>query len=211
MRIKLFLFSIIISQFTFSQSELYKVVNSSCDCITTSTAEVFDYDSYLGLIMECASPLIVQNSKELAKELGISDRDEMAVIEQIGSKVGERLVIECPRFTELTFKVLGDDPEMMNDVIEEIQEDKTEDFSIEQGTIISISDEIPCLITLKNAENETLNFYWMESITINENFISNPGSLKGKKVNVVYYLSEIYNPKVGDYQSRKVLVELTVE
>ena len=211
MKVKLLLIVLFTSQFIFSQSEFDKVVNGSCDCITASTTEVFDYDSYLSLIMECASPLIVQHSKELGRELGISDKDEMESIEQIGAKVGERLVIECPRFTELTFKVLGDDPQMMDEVIEEIQEDETEDFSIEQGTVISVSKEIPCLISLKSEQNETLNFYWMEPININEQFVANPDSLKGKKVNIVYYTGDIYNPKNKEYQSRKFLVELVVE
>ena len=211
MHIKLLIIGLSFCQITFSQSELDKVVNGSCDCITASTADINDYDSYLGLIMDCASPLIVENSKELAKELGISNHDDMASIEKIGSKVGERLVVECPRFMELTFKVLGEDPEMMDDVIEEIQTDDTEDFSIEQGTILSISKDIPCLITLKNTQNETLNFYWMESININEQYISHPDALKGKKVNLVYYNGEIYNPQLGEYQTRKVLTELTVE
>jgi len=211
MKSRLIIIGLIISQFSFSQSELDKVVNGSCACITESTADVFDYDSYLSLIMECASPLIIQNTNELTRELGITEKDEMAAIEQIGAKVGERLVVECERFTELTFKILGDDSEMMNDVIEEIKEDETEDFLIEQGTILSISNEIPCLITMRNSQDETLNFYWMEPININEQFITNPDSLKGKKVMIVFYLGEVYNPKIGAYQARKILSELTVE
>ena len=208
MKSRLIIIGLLISRISFSQSELDKVVNGSCACITESTADVFDYDSYLSLIMDCASPLIIQNTKELARELGITEKDEMVAIEQIGSKVGERLVVECERFTELTFKVLGDDSEMMNDVI---KEDETEDFLIEQGTILSISNEIPCLITMRNSQDETLNFYWMEPININEQFVTNPDSLKGKKVNIVFYLGEVYNPKIGAYQARKILSELTVE
>jgi hypothetical protein len=211
MKSRLIIIGLIISQFSFSQSELDKVVNGSCACITESTADVFDYDSYLSLIMDCASPLIIQNTNELARELGITEKDEMAAIEQIGSKVGERLVVECEQFTELTFKILGEDSEMMNDVIEEIKEDETEDFLIEQGTILSISNEIPCLITMRNSQDETLNFYWMEPININEQFVTNPDSLKGKKVMIVFYLGEVHNPKIGAYQARKILTELTVE
>lgn len=211
MKTKFLIICIIISNYTLAQSELDKVVNGSCDCITASTSAIVDYDSYLELIMECVSPLIVQNSKELARELGISDDDELTSIELIGSQVGEKLVIECPRFTELTFQLLGDDPQMMDEVIEKIQENEEDNLLIEEGTILSISKEIPCVVILKNAQNETMNYYWIESININERFISDPGSLKGKKANIVYYLGEIYNPKIGEYQTRKILSELTVE
>jgi hypothetical protein len=173
--------------------------------------DIIDYDSYLQLIMECVSPLIIQNSKGLAKEIGLSEKDEIEAIEKIGTKVGERLVVECDRFTELTFKVLGDDEQMMDEVIEELQEDEAEDLMIDQGKILSISKDIPCLVSVLNSQNETLNYYWIEPININEQFITNPESLKGKKVNIVYYLGEIYNPKTKSYESKKVLTELTIE
>ena len=47
MKSRLIIIGLLISQISFSQSELDKVVNGSCACITESTADVFDYDSYL--------------------------------------------------------------------------------------------------------------------------------------------------------------------
>jgi hypothetical protein len=207
MRKILLVSTLFMNVYLFGQSTMDKTVGEACDCITASTVEVVDYDSYLDLIIKCASPVIVGNTDALSRELGISEMDDMSAIEKIGEKVGERLVLECPRFSEITFKVLGDDPTLMEETLDEYDEDSDE--MIEHGTVVSISKEIPCQITLKTDSDETLNFLWIEPIDIDEQYVSSPDKLKGKKVNIVYYYSEVYDPKNGTYQSKKVLIELT--
>lgn len=194
----------------FGQGAMDRTLKDACDCIDAYTEEVTDYDSYMNLIIQCASPLIVQNADELSKELGIEDKTQMDAIEEIGSKVGERLVMECPRFTEITFKVLGEDPTLMEEVMEDYGNEEESDL-IESGTVVSITKEVPCQITLKNEMGETLNFLWTDPIGIEDTYISHPDKLKGKNVDLVYYMAEIYDPKNGSYQTRKVLIEVTVK
>lgn len=211
MKISLFIFLFLVQLNAIGQSVMDKTVNESCICITESKEEVFDYDSYLNLIMQCASPSIMQNSEKLQRELGIEDKDELEAIEEIGSKVGERLVMECPRFAEITIKVMGEDPELMEEVMDELNEDSEDSEMIDAGTIVSISKEIPCQISLKNDQGETLNYLWLEPISIDDQYLANPDGLKGKKVSLVYYFSEIYDAKSGSYQTRKILIELNIQ
>jgi hypothetical protein len=138
----LFFLLLLVRSASFGQSVMDKTVDGSCNCISESNADVFDYDSYLDLIMQCCSPLIMQNSEKLQKELGIERMDELEAIEAIGSKVGERLVMECPRFAEMTIKVLGEDPSLMEEVMEELETDQEEDELIDAGTILSVSKEL---------------------------------------------------------------------
>lgn len=191
----------------FGQSTMDKTVTESCDCITASDAVVVDYDSYLNLIIQCASPAIVKNTEALTRELGITQMDNMEAIEKIGEEVGERLVLECPRFSEITFKVLGEDPTLMEVALDEYDDEENE--MIEQGTIVNISKDIPCQVTLKTNSDETLNFFWIEPIDVDDQYVLSPDKLKGKKVNIVYYYAEIYDAKNGNYQSKKVLIEMT--
>lgn len=207
MRKILFVLILFCNVFAYGQSTMDRTVTESCDCITASNANVVDYDSYLDLIIQCASPAIVKNSDALTVELGISEMDNMAAIEKIGEKVGERLILECPRFSEITFKVMGEDPTLMEEAMDEYGEE--DDEMIEQGTIVSISKEIPCQVTLKTSSDETLIFLWIEPINIDEHYVSSPDKLKGKKVNIVYYYTEVYDAKNGTYQSKKVLIELS--
>jgi hypothetical protein len=202
----------IMCQFTaFGQGAMDRTLKDACDCVNAYTKEVSDYDSYMNLIIECASPLIVQNADELSKELGISGKSQMEAIEEIGSQVGERLVVECPRFTEITFKVLGEDPTLMEEVMDEYSEEGDENGLIESGSVVSITKEIPCQIKVKNDMGETLNFLWTDPIGIEDTYISHPEKLKGKNVELVYYMTEIYDPKSGSYQTRKVLAEVRVK
>lgn len=196
-----------------AQTTMDKTLETACDCINKKNSEdVVDYDSYLALVIECASPVILKNQEELKDELNITTRDEMAAIEEIGGKVGERLVLECPKFMELTLKVLGEDEEMMDMALDEYSDTEAEnDEMTEAGTVVTINKAFPCQITLKNQEGETLNFIWTDPIDIDDQFVSNPDNLKGRKVNIVYFYGELYDAQSGEYVSRKILTELTLQ
>src|SRR5574343_159563 len=162
--------------------------------------------------LESASPVILKNQEELKDELNITTRDEMAAIEEIGSKVGERLVLECPKFMELTLKVMGEDEEMMDMALDEYSDLESEGEEItEAGTVVTINKAFPCQITIKNQQGETLNFIWTDPIDIDEQFVSNPDNLKGRKENIVYFYGELYDAQSGEYVSRKILTELTLQ
>lgn len=196
-----------------AQTTMDKTLESACDCINKKNSEdVVDYDSYLALVIECASPVILKNQEELKDELNITTRDEMAAIEEIGSKVGERLVLECPKFMELTLKVMGEDEEMMDMALDEYSDSEAEDDEMtEAGTVVTINKAFPCQITIKNQQGETLNFIWTDPIDIDEQFVSNPDNLKGRKVNIVYFYGDLYDAQSGEYVSRKILTELTLQ
>jgi len=211
---KVLLFIMVTSCFTvMAQTTMDKTLETACDCINKKNSEdVVDYDSYLALVIECASPVILKNQEELKDELNITTRDEMAAIEEIGGKVGERLVLECPKFMELTLKVLGEDEEMMDMALDEYSDTEAEnDEMTEAGTVVTINKAFPCQITLKNQEGETLNFIWTDPIDIDDQFVSNPDNLKGRKVNIVYFYGELYDAQSGEYVSRKILTELTLQ
>ena len=211
---KVLLFIMVTSCFTvMAQTTMDKTLETACDCINKKNSEdVVDYDSYLALVIECASPVILKNQEELKDELNITTRDEMAAIEEIGEKIGERLVLECPKFMELTMKVMGEDEEMMDLALEEYSDMEAEnDEMTEAGTVVTINKAFPCQITLKNQEGETLNFIWTDPIDIDDQFVSNPDNLKGRKVNIVYFYGELYDAQSGEYVSRKILTELTLQ
>lgn len=196
-----------------AQTTMDKTLETACDCINKKNSDdVVDYDSYLALVIECASPVILKNQEELKDELNITTSDEMEAIEEIGGKVGERLVLECPKFMELTLKVLGEDEEMMDMALDEYSDTEADDDEMtEAGTVVTINKAFPCQITLKNQEGETLNFIWTDPIDIDDQFVSNPDNLKGRKVNIVYFYGDLYDAQSGEYVSRKIITELTLQ
>jgi hypothetical protein len=106
--------------------------------------------------------------------------------------------------------VLGEDPELMEQALGDYNDDyEDESELIESGVVISVSKEIPCQVSVKNELGETLNFLWINYIIAPDNFVAKPETLVGKKIDIVYYLDDIFNPKSGEYQSRKILIELT--
>ncbi|MEN9997774.1 MAG: hypothetical protein RI922_764 [Bacteroidota bacterium] len=213
---KILLGLVVMSSFSIvAQTTMDKTLNAACDCINKkNSADVVDYDSYLALVIECASPVILKNQEELKDELNIKTRDEMEAIEEIGGKVGERLVLECPKFMEITMKVLGEDEQLMDMAIDELSDDPVpidEGDLIEEGTVVTVAKAFPCQLTVKNNLGETLNYLWTEPIDIADEFVANPDALKGKKVNIVYYYGDIYDAQAGEYVTRKIIMELTLQ
>jgi len=108
--------------------------------------------------------------------------------------------------------VLGEDEEMMDIALDEYTENESEyNDLIEEGTVFSVNKTFPCQLTIKNNQGETLNFLWTEQIDIENQYVTNPDSLKGKQVRIVYYNSEFYDAQSGVYMTRKVLIELTLQ
>ena len=66
----------------------------------------------------------------------------------------------------------------MDEVMDEYDEEGEGEGMIESGTVVSVSKEVPCQITVKNDMGETLNFLWIDPIGIEEAYISYSDMLK---------------------------------
>ncbi len=186
------------------------VVDKSCDCLNNEKTAVKNYDEFMGLIVKCVSPNLGDNLQELKTEFGITEKDLMKSMEMIGEKIGEQMVYDCPKFAEMTMKLLGEDKEFQDLAIEELSnENSGSERLADDGTISSIdAASFPCQLSIQTEGGETINVLWLDEITIDQTYVENPSKLKGKKIQFVYEMRKLYDPKLKKYVSKKVLLEM---
>jgi hypothetical protein len=193
-----------------SQSTVDKVVKKSCDCMNKTEASILSYDDFMGVIVTCISPEINANLASLKKELGVTEKDMVKSMEQVGAKLGERMVFGCPKFADLTFKLLGEDKQFQAEAIEEVSKGGLEmNSDLVEGEITEVDFGNLCQITVKTEINEIVQIYWIDQANVDVTYVTNPSKLKGKKAKIVYLIKSIYDAKQGKYVSRKVLQEIT--
>lgn len=188
------------------------VIDKSCDCLNNQNTNIKNYEEFMGLIVECVSPNLGNNLQELKTEFGITEKDLMKSMEMIGEKIGEQMVYDCPKFAEITMKLLGEDKEFQDLAIEELSKEKIQSEHLaEDGTIISVDiASFPCQLSIQTESGETFNVLWLDEITIDQLYIENPAKLKGKKIQFVYEMRKLYDPKLKKYVSKKVLLEMSL-
>lgn len=186
------------------------VIDKSCNCLNNEITTVKNYDEFMSLIVKCVSPNFGDNLQELKTEFGITEKDLAKSMEMIGEKIGEKLVYDCPKFAEMTMKLLGEDKEFQDMAIEEMSKGNSDSERLaEDGTIISIDlASFPCQLSIQTESGETINVLWLDEITIDQTYIENPAKLKGKKIQFVYEMRKLYDPKLKKYVSKKVLLEM---
>jgi hypothetical protein len=115
------------------------VIDKSCNCLNNEKTAVKNYDEFMGLIVKCVSPNLGDNLQDLKTEFGITEKDLMKSMEMIGEKIGEQMVYDCPKFAEMTMKLLGEDQEFQDLAIEELSKESTATERLaEDGTITTV-------------------------------------------------------------------------
>ena len=186
------------------------VIDKSCNCLNNEKTTVKNYDEFMSLIVKCVSPNLGDKLQDLKTEFGITEKDLMKSMEMIGEKIGEQMVYDCPKFAEMTMKLLGEDQEFQDLAIEEIsKEGNAAERLAEDGMITAVDvTSFPCQISIQTEGGETINVLWLDEITIDQTFVDNPSKLKGKKIQFVYEMRKLYDPKLKKYVSKKVMLEV---
>jgi hypothetical protein len=193
-----------------AQNASKKVIDKSCGCLNNEKTTVKNYDEFMSLIVKCVSPNLGDNLQELKTEFGITEKDLMKSMEMIGEKIGEQMVYDCPKFAEMTMKLLGEDKEFQDLAIEELsKESNASERLAEDGTITTVDiASFPCQLSIQTEGGETINVLWLDEITMDQTYVENPSKLKGKKIQFVYEMRKLYDPKLKKYVSKKVLLEM---
>lgn len=186
------------------------VIDKSCNCLNNEKTTGKNYDEFMSLIVKCVSPNLGDKLQDLKIEFGITEKDLMKSMEMIGEKIGEQMVYDCPKFAEMTMKLLGEDQEFQDLAIEELsKEGNASERLAEDGMITAVDvTSFPCQISIQTEGGETINVLWLDEITIDQTFVANPSKLKGKKIQFVYEIRKLYDPKLKKYVSKKVMLEM---
>ncbi len=181
----------------FAQDYMDKIAQESCECLDESELAMDDERMVmeLGLCMLNAS---MPYKKQLKKDFDI-DLDK---IDQQGEALGQisgvRMISFCPdALIAMAGQMLEDDPESFN--FEE------ETYS---GVVTRIEDERFVIFSIKDIDGKTNKFYWLSHVDSDFDFEIEYNQLMNKDVYVRFMTQEIFDPRINEYRTYNVLVEL---
>ena len=179
-----------------AQDYMDKIAEESCECLAGKDIEMDDNKMVmeLGLCMLNAS---MPYKKQLKKDYDIDlDKiDEQG--EALGQIIGMRMISFCP---DALISMAG----QMTDEFDDF------DYSEEtySGVITLIDDERFVIFSIKNNEGKTNKFYWLNPVDTDFDLELEYKMLKDKEVYVRFMTQEIFDPRINEYRSYNVLLEL---
>ena len=183
-----------------SQDYLDSIAYSTCDCIAEieTFESIEDRNFQLGI---CLVKAIEPYQEAVEKDFGEDFDFSSASGEELGRKVGMKMVTVCPdAFFEL--------------VEEEIKQEaaKQKGEPVEQdlyGTITKIENTQFVSFTVKDSKGKRQKLFWLYYFQNSDEFIDNYEELKGKKMYFTYYVEDIFDPRINEYTSVKIITGIS--
>lgn|GEM_PF-585263 len=203
---------IIVTNFTIAQNSkksalILKLTESTCNCTTKKKIEPGKVKVTLGL---CLLEAISSNKDEVYK---IYDKKKLDkdLIEKVGEDIGEKMMDICPE----TMEILLNDKDFMNEIAEENNiETSYSDDKVEEDENLNISGsytetKIDGYLYVKVTEssgriNEFVILQNFENVFLVTDNVLKTNDL----VNVSYYETELYDPKLNKFITLKVATNI---
>ncbi|GAB5418208.1 MAG: hypothetical protein Crog4KO_28390 [Crocinitomicaceae bacterium] len=190
--------------FAQTDKEIELIADETCSCLQSKSKELRnatpeDVQMQLGLCM-------ISSANKVGVEFNMGDPSSL---EKLGERVGFQMAFTCPDFLEMVGQMIEDEPEIMNDIM-----DDDDDYSFlrssSNGMVLEVSsgDFVTLKISTDTGRKET--YYWMEHFDGAHLLEQNGAAIKNKKVIVTYEEIECYSPKLDDYINIRVLRSLAI-
>ncbi len=153
-----------------------------------------DSEMEIGMIM---LPLIKKYEKEIAKEWGYSSSN-LEDYEKIGEKIGQEAALGCPKFLEF----------VKNNLAEILPGDEIATKSLD-GEVVAVEDQVFSCVVVKTKANKEEKLWWFNHFDGADAIIKNKDSLLRKSVSVEYNEMEVYDPRLKEYRTIKVIQKIT--
>ncbi len=192
------------SNFLFSQDYKQKLSKSSCDCLKTINTEDKDKKTITSQFGLCMLKTAMPYSKEIKRDYGIDLSKDIAnneKMKELGIQMGMLMLNECQ---ELFEKITESDKDTEN-------AEENDSYLLFSGTVKKIEKENFVIFHIVG-ENKTLTkFYWVSNVESDLDLPKEYNALVGKKVNLSYYTTEIFDAKINDYKNLNILSSLKTD
>lgn len=169
-------------------------------CIEFSKKDITQFKGFemeLGLLIV---PIIEKYNKEIEKEWGLS-RDNEQDYEKISERIGKEAALGCPKFLEFIKNNMSE--------INESNAEEEETKSI-TGIFQRIEEQLFSSIVIKTKSGKEEKLWWFQFFEGSEDLSKKPAALIKKNITVKYIDMEVYDAKLKEYRTVKVIKGLTV-
>ena len=181
------------------------MTKSICECVekfdkTNKTKE--EITTHFGLCaFKGANPFLKEIKRDFNIDL-IKDISNSEKMKDFGVQIGMLMLEECPSY------VIGMGEKDKNEVEDD---DDASSNSLINGTIKKIEKENFIVFHLTADNNVLTKFYWISTIESDLDLPKEYQTLVGKKVNISYYSTEIFDAKIGDYKNLNIISSLKTD
>ncbi len=183
---------------------LEDVTNDVCKCIAAKVDEGIpqkDIEVQLGL---CLINSYGKFKDDIDKHMNVSfdDPDSM---EQFGQEIGMKMITICPdTFMSFAKDMIEEEVENYN-----TSEETAPKLTVVSGEVVKLVTDQFNLLSFKGTNKRMYKFLWLEYFEGQE-LLSDMKDLKRKQLSVSYETKEMYDPKLQDYRTYKVLRKIEV-
>jgi hypothetical protein len=188
------LFGFLITPTLFAQDYLTEITYKSCECLTNidETKDREQFNLALGLcIIDASMPY----KKELKRDHKIDPENINQDGNRLGELVGLKMAEVCP---EEVLKLTNptDDYEDLSSYV--------------SGIITKIEKEQFIVFSLKDDSGKISKFYWLYYIESEIDLETEYENLVGKKVDLYYYQSDLFDARIDEYNSFFIIEEMNI-
>lgn len=189
-----FAIACLLSLHSFAQSDTAikrKVAEEVCTEVTKKKSSFTqnNFETQLGVIL---MPFIVKNGTEF-KTLWNYDYNVETEANEIGRKIGQMLVLDCPAFNEIIMQfAVGEEAENKNI----------------SGTLLQISNQQFTYLLVKNKSGKEEKIWWLEYFEGSNKLQPGKPSLINKSISIQYKEIELYDAVNKEYKTYKIATAL---
>ena len=174
-----------------------KITNDFCiEFSKKDFSKLKGFEMEIGLLV---IPIIEKYSKEIKKEWDLDPENEEDY-EKISEKIGREATVGCPKFLEF----IKNNIDQINEVAEE---DDTKSIS---GTFQRLEGQLFTALVIKTKGGKEEKLWWFQFFEGSVELAKDPASLAKKNLIIKYTEMEVYDAKLKEYRTIKVMKNLTV-
>lgn len=173
-----------------------------CNCLEKNNAEKLQTTAEVQqLFLKC---MMDSASSAFTKLLEQNTDNAEAAGEEWGKQIAMDLfTVGCEPFLKISMKLAGES--------EEEENNNKVKLSTASGTVTGFEEKDFTYINIKLTNGREQTFVYVEFVPESNEWIKKPASLKGKKVKIQYEDKEVYQPKIKDFITIKILKKLEIQ
>ena len=191
-------FLLIATQRSFAQKDStlsQKITNKFCEEFSKKNFTTYsESEAEIGLII---LPIITKYSKEIEREWNLFS-DNQKDFGKIAEKIGQNAATGCPKFFQFVRNNLN-----------EISATDGESFRSLTGILQRLEGQQFSCLVIKTKSGKEEKLWWFQFFEGSEELSQNLKSLLKKNITVKYTEMEVYDLKLKEYRSIKVIKSLT--
>lgn len=173
-----------------------KIIREFCDEFSKKNISEFkNSEMELGLLI---INVVSKYAAEIEKEWGLN-LNEPKDFEKIGEKIGQEAALKCPKFYEFIKNNIGD-----------ITSGEEEEIKTLAGKLISIEDNTFSCLLIKTKTGKEEKLWWFEHFEGAEQLIKDKSTFLNNTVEVSYTEIEVYDARLKDYRTIKVMKKISI-